>query len=109
MDYIMLSNIVVHEIYGQVLHGEERGEKSGLLLSPLRPSFKNPGTDVTQTGSQLTLFLAAPLQAFCQLVGFVSSDEDMDCSDEADGIISTAFAEWEVILCTSNLAFFFII
>lgn len=61
----------------QLLHGEERGEKSGLLLSLLRPSFKNPSTDVTQTGSQLTLFLAAPLQAFCQLVGFVSSDEDM--------------------------------
>ncbi|KAK6775106.1 hypothetical protein RDI58_026107 [Solanum bulbocastanum] len=85
-----------------VLHGAERGEKSALFLSPLRPSFKNPGTDVTQTGSQFTLFLAAPLQAFCQLVGLVSSDKDLDCSDEADGIISTAFAEWEVILCTST-------
>ncbi|KAH0716101.1 hypothetical protein KY284_009006 [Solanum tuberosum] len=84
----------------KVLHGAERGEKSALFLSPLRPSFKNPGTDVTQTGSQFTLFLAAPLQAFCQLVGLVSSDKDLDCSDEADGIISTAFAEWEVILCT---------
>lgn len=61
----------------QVLHGAERGEKSALFLSPQRPSFKNPGTDVTQTGSQFTLFLAAPLQAFCQLVGLVSSDEDM--------------------------------
>ncbi|PHT31285.1 hypothetical protein CQW23_27622 [Capsicum baccatum] len=78
-----------------VLHGAERGEKSALFLSPLRPSFKNPGTDVTQTGSQFTLFLTAPLQAFCQLVGLVSSDKDLDCSDEADGIISTAFAEWE--------------
>ncbi|KAL3323597.1 hypothetical protein AABB24_037979 [Solanum stoloniferum] len=86
----------------KVLHGAERGEKSALFLSPLRPSFKNPGTDVTQTGSQFTLFLAAPLQAFCQLVGLVSSDKDLDCSDEADGIISTAFAEWEVILCTST-------
>ncbi|KAM3283143.1 protein SCAI [Capsicum chacoense] len=85
----------------KVLHGAERGEKSALFLSPLRPSFKNPGTDVTQTGSQFTLFLTAPLQAFCQLVGLVSSDKDLDCSDEADGIISTAFAEWEVILCTS--------
>ncbi|PHT64951.1 hypothetical protein T459_29376 [Capsicum annuum] len=78
-----------------VLHGAERGEKSALFLSPLRPSFKNPGTDVTQTGSQFTLFLTAPIQAFCQLVGLVSSDKDLDCSDEADGIISTAFAEWE--------------
>ncbi|XP_060185648.1 uncharacterized protein LOC132615110 [Lycium barbarum] len=84
----------------KVLHGAERGEKSALFLSPLRPSFKNPDTDVTQTGSQFTLFLAAPLQAFCQLVGLVSSDKDMDCYDEADDIISTAFAEWEVILCT---------
>ncbi|KAK4356279.1 hypothetical protein RND71_025250 [Anisodus tanguticus] len=86
----------------KVLHGAERGERSALFLSPLRPSFKNPGTDVTQTGSQFTLFLSAPIQAFCQLVGFVSSDKDMDCYDEADGIISTAFAEWEVILCTST-------
>ncbi|MCD7449382.1 hypothetical protein HAX54_051813 [Datura stramonium] len=86
----------------KVLHGAERGEKSALFLSPLRPSFKNPGTDVTQTGSQFTLFLASPLQAFCQLVGLVSSDKDMDCYDEADGIISTTFAEWEVKLCTST-------
>ncbi|XP_009771874.1 uncharacterized protein LOC107810537 [Nicotiana tabacum] len=86
----------------KVLHGAERGEKSALFLSPLRPSFKNSGTDVTQSGSQFTLFLAAPLQAFCQLVGLVSSDKDMDCADEADGIISTAFAEWEVNLCTST-------
>ncbi|KAK4366991.1 hypothetical protein RND71_014871 [Anisodus tanguticus] len=86
----------------KVLHGAERGEKSALFLSPLRPSFKNPDTDVTQTGSQFTLFLAVPLQAFFQLVGLVSSDKDMDCYDEADGIISTAFAEWEVILCTST-------
>ncbi|CAN4126745.1 unnamed protein product [Withania somnifera] len=60
----------------KVLHGAERGEKIALFLSPLRPSFKNPGIDVIQTGSQFTLFLAAPLQAFCQLVGLVSSDKD---------------------------------
>ncbi|CAN4114873.1 unnamed protein product [Withania somnifera] len=86
----------------KVLHGAERGEKSAFFLSPLRPSFKNPGTDVTQSGSQFTFFLAAPLQAFCQLVCLVSSDKDMDCYDEAESIISTAFAEWEKILCTST-------
>ncbi|KAL3527605.1 hypothetical protein ACH5RR_012261 [Cinchona calisaya] len=87
----------------KVLHGAERGETAALFLSPLRPSFKNPtDTDIMQHGSQFTLFLTAPLQAFCQLVGLTLSDDDMDVQSDADSIISTAFSEWEVILCTST-------
>lgn len=59
----------------QVLHGAERGEPAALLLSPLRPSFKNPSDeDIAQNGSQFTFFLTAPLPAFCQLVGFSNPD-----------------------------------
>ena len=62
----------------QVLHGAERGEKAALLLSPLRPMFKDPSSaDITRNGSQFTFFLTAPLQAFCQMVGFSLSDTDM--------------------------------
>ena len=62
----------------QVLHGAERGEKAALLLSPLRPMFKDPSSaDIAQNGSQFTFFLTAPLQAFCQMVGFSLSDTDM--------------------------------
>ncbi|KAM7513582.1 hypothetical protein LguiA_003165 [Lonicera macranthoides] len=87
----------------KVLHGAERGEPAALLLSPLKPTFKRGiDADVTQNGSQFTLFLTAPLQAFCQLVGFICSDNDSDVYNDAESIISTAFSEWEVILCTST-------
>ncbi|KAA8530813.1 hypothetical protein F0562_005563 [Nyssa sinensis] len=87
----------------KVLHGAERGETAALFLSPLKPAFKSPtGADVTQKGSQFTMFLTAPLQAFCQLVGLASSDNDKDVYNDADTMLSIAFSEWEVILCTST-------
>lgn len=87
----------------KAVHGAEKGEPAALLLSPLRPTFKSQmGADVTQNGSQFTLFLTAPLQAFCQLVGLTFPDNDADFCDDADSIISTAFSKWEVILCTST-------
>ncbi|KAH8507730.1 hypothetical protein H0E87_010041 [Populus deltoides] len=86
----------------KVLHGAERGEPAALLLSPLRPAFKNPSAvDTTHNGSQFTFFLTAPLQAFCQMVGLIS-DSDMDSYNDAEEILSLAFSEWEVILCTSK-------
>uniref|UniRef100_A0A5B6YMT1 Protein SCAI n=1 Tax=Davidia involucrata TaxID=16924 RepID=A0A5B6YMT1_DAVIN len=87
----------------KVLHGAERGETAALLLSPLKPALKSPtGADVTQSGSQFTMFLTAPLQAFCQLVGLTTSDNDEDVYNDADNMLSTVFSEWEVILCTST-------
>ncbi|KAJ6737238.1 PROTEIN SCAI [Salix viminalis] len=86
----------------KVLHGAERGEPAALLLSPLRPAFKNPtAVDTTHNGSQFTFFLTAPLQAFCQMVG-LAPDSDMDSYNDAEEILSIAFSEWEVILCTST-------
>ncbi|KAB5556475.1 hypothetical protein DKX38_007384 [Salix brachista] len=80
----------------------ERGEPAALLLSPLRPAFKNPSAvDTTHNGSQFTFFLTAPLQAFCQMVG-LAPDSDMDSYNDAEEILSIAFSEWEVILCTST-------
>ncbi|KAA3473855.1 protein SCAI-like isoform X2 [Gossypium australe] len=81
---------------------DKRGEKAALLLSPLRPTFKGPSSaDITQNGSQFTLFLTAPLLAFCQMVGFSLSDSDMEVLNSAESILSTAFSKWEVILCKS--------
>ncbi|XP_022740147.1 protein SCAI-like isoform X2 [Durio zibethinus] len=86
----------------KVLHGAERGEKAGLLLSPLRPMFKDPSiADITQNGSQFTFFLTAPLQAFCQMVGFSLTDSDTEVLNSAENLLSTAFSKWEVILCKS--------
>ncbi|KAL9257984.1 SCAI-like protein [Drosera capensis] len=82
----------------------DRGEPVALLLSPLRPSFEIPSkVDGPQRGGQFTFFLTAPLQAFCSLVGMPFSDGDMDLYDAAENIISRAFSEWEVILCTSPI------
>ncbi|KAK8673832.1 hypothetical protein V6N13_112142 [Hibiscus sabdariffa] len=86
----------------KVLHGAERGEKAALLLSPLKPVFKDPShADITQNGSQFTFFLTAPLQAFCQTVGFSLSDCTTEVLNTAENILSTAFSKWEVILCKS--------
>ncbi|XVF61561.1 hypothetical protein PTKIN_Ptkin08bG0139800 [Pterospermum kingtungense] len=86
----------------KVLHGAERGEKAALLLSPLRPVLKDPSSaNITQNGSQFTFFLAAPLQAFCQMVGCSLSESDMEVLISAENILATAFSKWEVILCKS--------
>lgn len=62
----------------QVLHGAERGEPAALFLSPLSPSIKNlSGIDMTRHGSQFTFFLTDPLPAFCQLVDYNSTNDDM--------------------------------
>ncbi|KAM1161249.1 hypothetical protein ACFX2B_000370 [Malus domestica] len=87
----------------KVLHGAERGETAALLLSPMRPAFKNPAdADLTQNGSQFTFFLTAPLAAFSQLVGFSSSDTEAEVYSNAESLLSAAFSEWEVILCTTT-------
>ncbi|KAF2283946.1 hypothetical protein GH714_017497 [Hevea brasiliensis] len=81
----------------------ERGEPSALLLSPLKPTFKNvAGVDTTHNGSQFTFFLTAPLQAFYQMVGLSSVSTDTDVYNDAEEMLSNAFSEWEVVLCTSN-------
>lgn len=87
----------------KVLHGAERGEPAALFLSPLSPSIKNlSGIDMTRHGSQFTFFLTAPLPAFCQLVDYNSTNDDMDMYNSTESILSTAFSRWEQILCTST-------
>ncbi|PIN10461.1 hypothetical protein CDL12_16945 [Handroanthus impetiginosus] len=87
----------------KVLHGAEMGETAALFLSPLRPSFKNPSRiDMAQHGSQFTHFLTDPLQAFCQLVDYNLTNDDMDMYNDTESILSTAFSKWEEILCTST-------
>ncbi|CAI0422153.1 unnamed protein product [Linum tenue] len=87
-----------------VLHGAERGEPVALLLSPLRPSFKNASfvNSAIHSGSQFTFFLTSPLQAFCQMVDHNTSDVDTDDYNNAEETLATAFSQWEVILCTSR-------
>ncbi|KAG5015589.1 hypothetical protein JHK85_021725 [Glycine max] len=85
-----------------VLHGAERGETAALFLSPLRPIFKNPSDVNSNSGSQFTYFLTAPLSAFCQMIGLTPNEADTDVYNEAENIIANAFTEWEIILCSST-------
>ncbi|XP_064944149.1 uncharacterized protein LOC103969145 isoform X2 [Musa acuminata AAA Group] len=84
----------------KTIHGAERGEASALLLSHEKPLSVSE-TDLTSSGSQFTYFLTAPLQAFCQLVG-LSPDVEADIYSNAESLLSSALAEWEVTLCTSK-------
>ncbi|XP_022942249.1 protein SCAI-like [Cucurbita moschata] len=87
----------------KVLHGAERGETAAILLSPLRPAFKNPlNVDTIQSGSQFTFFLTAPLPAFLEMVGLPSANMDTDVYNDAETIVSSALSEWETVLCTST-------
>lgn len=83
----------------KVLHGAERGETAALLLSPEKPS--SISSDLTPNGGQFTFFLTSPLLAYCQLIG-LSSEIDVDAYNNAETILSSTLAEWEVTLCTSN-------
>ncbi|XP_020083165.1 protein SCAI isoform X1 [Ananas comosus] len=83
----------------KAIHGAEKGETAALLLSPGRTITST--ADCANNGSQFTYFLTAPLQAFCQLVGF-SSDIEANVYSSAETILSSALAEWEVVLCTSD-------
>ncbi|KAJ8471318.1 hypothetical protein OPV22_025661 [Ensete ventricosum] len=83
----------------KTIHGAERGETSALLLSHEK-LLSVSDTGLTSSGSQFTYFLTAPLQAFYQLVG-LSSDMEDDAYSNAESLLSSALAEWEVALRTS--------
>lgn len=58
----------------QVISGAEKGEPVAMLLSPSLspiPAIESPRQP---TGSLFTIFLTAPLQAFCLLLGLSGSD-----------------------------------
>ncbi|XP_020528588.1 protein SCAI isoform X1 [Amborella trichopoda] len=88
----------------KIVHGSERGESAALLLSPSGPTFSGLSSfDPTRNGSLFTFFLTAPIQAFCKLVGLSNSNLEMqDVYRKAEGILSSAFSVWEVILSKSD-------
>ncbi|RZC74115.1 hypothetical protein C5167_049597 [Papaver somniferum] len=89
----------------KTLRGAEMGEPSALLLSPISPS---PATTVPfdssghSSGNQFTMFLTAPLQAFCRLVGLSGSNIDMAAYNEADKLLTLSLNAWGSTLATSD-------
>ncbi|KAF3946655.1 hypothetical protein CMV_027103, partial [Castanea mollissima] len=49
-----------------------------------------------------TIFLTAPLQAFCLLLGHSGSDIDMDLFSKAEKLLSSSLNAWGSALATSN-------
>lgn len=62
--------------YVQTIHGAEKGEPAAMLLSSSNTSH-TVAADYSRHGSLFTLFLTAPLHAFCLLLGISASDVEM--------------------------------
>jgi hypothetical protein len=66
--------------YVQAIVGAEKGEPVAMLLSP---SSSSPIASAdSPCGSLFTIFLTAPLQAFCLLLGLSGSDIEMVCNGQ---------------------------
>ncbi|XP_039124231.1 protein SCAI [Dioscorea cayenensis subsp. rotundata] len=89
----------------KVIHGAEKRETIAMLLSPISQLI---GTDFApdsmrhQHGSYFTLFLTAPLQAFCLLVNISGMNMEKDTYNKAEKLLSSSLSEWESTLLTSD-------
>lgn len=87
----------------KILSGSEKGEPAVMLLSPKSSPPTSSGEWAWHiNGSLFTIFLTAPIQAFCLLLGFAGSDIQMDVFENADKLLSSAFNDWGLTLATSG-------
>ncbi|KAL4341451.1 hypothetical protein GQ457_08G005920 [Hibiscus cannabinus] len=87
----------------KAISGAEKGERAALLLSP-SCSFPIGTSDSSRHsfGSLFTVFLTAPLQAFCLLLGISGSDVEMDIYKHAESLLSSSLNDWGLTLATSD-------
>ncbi|MBA0574171.1 hypothetical protein Golob_001403, partial [Gossypium lobatum] len=87
----------------KAISGAEKGERAALLLSP-NCSFPIGSSDASRhsVGSLFTIFLTAPLQAFCLLLGISGSDIEMDTYKHAESLLSSSLNDWGLKLATSD-------
>ncbi|KAH9771171.1 Signal transducer [Citrus sinensis] len=87
----------------QAIKGSEKGEPAALLISP-SSTIPIAGTDFSRSpsGSSFTIFLTAPLQAFCLLLGILGSENEMDTYTEAEKLLSSSLNDWGSTLATSD-------
>lgn len=85
----------------ETIHGAEKGEPAAMLLSSTTTSH-TVATDYSRHGSLFTLFLTAPLHAFCLLLGISGSDVEMDTFSKAENVLSSSLSEWAQLLVTSE-------
>lgn len=88
----------------RVITGAEKGEAVAMLLSPMA-SLPIPATMDSyrqSSGNLFTNFLTTPLQAFILLLGFSSTDIEMDTFYKAEELLSSSLNQWGSLLATSN-------
>ncbi|XP_031392697.1 protein SCAI isoform X2 [Punica granatum] len=87
----------------EAISGAEKGEPAALLLSP-RCSAPMGSNDSCRhsNGSLFTIFLTAPLQAFCILVGISSSEVDMGAFSNAEKLLSSSLNDWGLALAACD-------
>ncbi|KAM6567988.1 hypothetical protein CsatA_027116 [Cannabis sativa] len=87
----------------EAINGAAKGEMAAILLSP-RSSYHctSTGSPLHSTGSLFTVFLTAPLQAFCLLLCISDSDVEMDTFVKAEKLISSFLKDWGVKLAASD-------
>ncbi|WVZ65761.1 hypothetical protein U9M48_015074 [Paspalum notatum var. saurae] len=90
--------------YFTSIHGTERGETAAMLLSPSSRSSTVgfSGDSTRNSGSQFTMFLTAPLQAFWLLIGNNGMDNDRDAYNKAEELLSLSLNEWSTTLAASS-------
>ncbi|XP_021735545.1 protein SCAI-like [Chenopodium quinoa] len=87
----------------KIISGSEKGEPAAMILSPK----SSPSTSAGEwprhlNGSLFTIFLTAPIQAFCLLLGSSGSDIQTDVYDTADKLLSSSLNDWGLTLATSS-------
>ncbi|ONI21973.1 hypothetical protein PRUPE_2G099200 [Prunus persica] len=87
----------------EAINGVQKGETPAMLLSSSSSyPFASIGSSRQSSGSLFTIFLTAPLQAFCLLIGISGSDIDMDTYNKAEKLLSSSFSDWGSTLVTSD-------
>lgn len=86
----------------KVITEAEKGESVAMLLSPSRlPPFVSDCSH-SSNGSLFTMFLTAPLQAFCLLLGFSGTDIDLDLYNKAETLLSSSLNNWGLALASTD-------
>ncbi|KAJ4721439.1 protein SCAI-like [Melia azedarach] len=87
----------------KAINGAEKGERAAILLSP-SSSIPIAGTDFSRSpsGRPFTIFLTAPLQAFCLFLGISGSEIEMDTYTKAEKLLSSSLNEWGSTLAASD-------
>lgn len=89
----------------KVIHGEEKGETMAMLLSPTSQALAIGGfseSPFNQSISQFTMFLTAPVQAFCILLGVSVTNMEKEMYNDAEKLFSSSLNKWEHALLTAD-------